>query len=67
MAWRFQVGVFQGSPLELRVYFYQEVQYMAAVRPEYTGIPSVWTNGVEFAFNGERYLEDAVVPATLVE
>ena len=44
------------------VYLYQEVQYMAAMVPGHTGIPSVWNNGVEFAFHTERYSDDAVVP-----
>ena len=61
------MGVFQGSPLEPRVYLYQEVQYMEAVGPGHTGIPSVWNNGVELAFDTERYSDDAVVPAATKE
>ena len=61
------MGVFQGSPLGPRVYLYHEVQYMTAARPGHTGIPSVWNNGVEFAFDTERYSDNAVVPAALEE
>ena len=61
-AWRFQVGIFQGSPLGPRFYMYQEVQYMAAVGPAHTGLPSVRKNGVEFAVDMERDPDDAVVP-----
>ena len=66
-AWRFGVGVFQGSPLGPRVYLYQEVQYMEAVGPVHTGIQNVWNNGVEFAFDTKRYSDDAVVPAATEE
>ena len=66
-AWQFRVGVFQGSPLGPRVWLYQEVQYMEAVGPAHTGIPSVWNNGVEFAFDTERFSDDAVVPAAAEE
>ena len=62
-AWRFRVEVFQGSPLGPGVCLYQGVHYMAAVGLGHTGIPSVSNNGVEFAFDMERYSEDAVVPA----
>ena len=62
-AWAFKVGVFQGSPLGPRVYLYQEVEYMAEVGPGRTDLPSVWSNGVEYAFDTERYSDDAVVPA----
>ena len=64
---RFRVGVFQGSPLGPRVYLYQEVRYMEAVGPGHTGTPSVWNDGVELAFNTERYSDDAVVLATTEE
>ena len=62
-AWRFRVGVFQGSPLGPGVYLYQEVQYMEAMGPGHTGILSVWNDGVELAFGTERYSDEAVVPA----
>ena len=61
-AWAFKVGVFQSSPLGPRVYLYQEVEYMAEVSPGRTDLPSVWSNGVEYAFDTERYTDDAVVP-----
>ena len=66
-ALQFRVGVFQGSPLGPRVYLYQEVQYMEAVGPGHTGIPSVWNTGVELAFDTERYSDDIVVPAATEE
>ena len=40
---------------------------MEAVGPGHTGIPSVWNNGVELAFDTERYSDDAVVPAATEE
>ena len=43
--------VFQGSPLVPRVYVYREVQYVEVVGPGHTGIPSVWKDGVELAFD----------------
>ena len=66
-AWRFQVEVFHGSPRWPRVYLYQEVQYMKAVGPGHTVIPSVWNDGVELAFSTEQYSDDAVVPAATEE
>ena len=36
---------------------------MVVVGPGHTGIPSVWNNGVEFAFDREQYSDDAVMPA----
>ena len=66
-AWGFRVGVFQWSPLGPRVYLYHEVQYMAAVGPRHAGIPSVCNNGVEFAFDTERYSDDAHVPTASEE
>ena len=66
-AWSFAVGVFQGSPLGPRVYLYQEVAYMAEVGPGRTDLPSVWNQGIEYAFDTERYSDDAVVPAATEE
>ena len=40
---------------------------MEAVGPGHTGIPSVWNDGVELAFDTERYSDDAVVPAATEE
>ena len=42
-----------GAALGPGVYLYQEVQYMAEVRPTRTDIPSVRSNGMEVAFNTE--------------
>ena len=44
-AWRFLVGIFQGSPLGPRIYLYQEVKYMDRVRRPDTGIPDVECRG----------------------
>ena len=44
-AWRFLVGIFQGSPLGPRIYLYQEVKYMDKVRRPVTGIPDVECRG----------------------
>ena len=46
---------------------YQEVHYMEAAVLGHTNIPSVWDDGVELAFNTERYSHDAVVPAATEE
>ena len=66
-AWSFAVGVFQGSPLGPRVYLYQEVADMAEVGPGRTDLPSVWNQGIEYAFDTERYSDDAVVPVATEE
>ena len=44
------MGVFRGLPSGPKVYLYREVAYMAAVGLGHTSMPSVWNNGVEFAF-----------------
>ena len=40
---------------------------MEAVGPRHTGIPRVWNDGVELAFDTERYSDDAVVPVAAEE
>ena len=41
--------------------------YLEAVGPGHTGIPSVWNNGVELAFDMEWCSDDAAVPAATEE
>ena len=60
-AWRFKIGVFQGSPLSPRVYLYQEKIYMEAVGPEDTGCPPIPTSTGKFRAATERYTDNAVV------
>ena len=38
-----------------------------SAQQRHTGIPSAWNDGVELAFDTERYLDDAVVPAATEE
>ena len=40
---------------------------MEAVGSGHTGILSVWNDGLELAFNTERYSDDAIVPAATEE
>ena len=40
---------------------------MAEVGPGRTDLPSVWNQGIEYAFDTERYSDDAVVPAATEE
>ena len=47
-AWRFKIGVFQGSPLSPRVYLYQEKIYLEAVGSEDTGFPPFPTSTGKF-------------------
>ena len=56
-----------GVPLGPRVCLYQKIQYMEGVGPGHTGLRSVLNNGVELAFDTERYSNDAVVPAATKE
>ena len=60
-AWKFKIGVFQGSPLSPRVYMYQEKIYMEAVGPEDTGFPPFPTSTGKFRAATEPYSDDAVV------
>ena len=46
---------------------YKKGQYMAVVGSGHTGIPSVWNNGVELAFETEWYSDDVVVLAVSEE
>ena len=40
---------------------------MDEVSPRCTDIPNVWSNGMEYAFDTERYLDNAAVPASTEE
>ena len=60
-AWRFKIGLFQGSPLSPRVYLYQEKVYMEAVGPEDRGFPPFPTSTGQFWVATEHYSDDAVV------
>ena len=60
-AWRFKIGVFQGSPLNPRVYLYQVKTYMEAVGPEDTRFPPCPTSTGKFRAATERYSDDAAV------
>ena len=63
-AWRVRVGAFWGRP---RGRGYTCTKKYNTWRPAYTGILSVWNDGVELAFDRERYLGDAIVPAATEE
>ena len=62
-AWAFAIGVFQGSSLAPRIYFYQEQCFSAAQGPLETGIPPIRVGKITVNLAPERYSDDEVVLA----
>ena len=60
-AWRFNIGVFEESPLSPRVYPHPEKIYMEEVGPEDNGLPPFPASTGQFRAAMERYSDDAVV------
>ena len=60
-AWKFKIGVFQGSSLSPRVHLYQEKIYMEVVGPENIGFLPFPTGTGKLGVATERYSDNAVV------